>query len=196
MKKCKIRDCDGKSYCRGWCKKHYTRWERYGSPDIVHERYRFTKEDKAKALASCKTYRAEDDSLYFIWGGIKARCGRKTHKDYPRYGGRGIQVCSRWLGKDGYKHFCEDMGPRPDKTYSIDRINNSLGYSPENCRWATPKEQVLNQRNTVWVEYEGEKFCLFDLAKKLKISNSTLWWRYSKGREIYPGVKLLSERSF
>lgn len=142
------------------------------------------------------TYRKKNPSLYYIWQGMKARCLCRTNKDYKDYGAKGISVCPRWSGKGGYENFCKDMGPRPDKTYSIDRIDNSLGYFPENCRWATKKEQVLNQKNTVWVEYKGKKYCLFDLAKKLRVSNSTLWWRYNNGKEIYPGVKLLVERSF
>lgn len=142
------------------------------------------------------TYRKKDPSLYFIWDGIKARCLRKSCKDYNTYGAKGISVCPRWLGRNGYENFCKDMGPRPGKEYSVDRIDGNGDYSPENCRWATPKEQVLNQRNTVWVEYKGKTYCLFDLAKKLGVSNSTLWWRYNNGKKIYPGVTLVTERSF
>lgn len=192
MEKCKIKDCEGGAYCRGWCKKHYTRWERYGDPNIVHERHRFTKADITKAVDANKTYRTEDDSLYFIWDGMKARCERRTHKDYLRYGGKGVRVCSRWLGKDGYKHFCEDMGERPSQHHSIDRIDSTKGYSPENCRWATPREQILNRSSTIWVEYDGKRMCLFDFAKQVGVSNSTLWWRYKNNKEVFPGAVVTS----
>lgn len=153
-------------------------------------RYKFTKEDIEKAVEKNRTYRSVDDSLYQTWAGIKARCLRKTHKDYPHYGGAGITICNRWLGKDGYKNFCSDMGEKPGKEYSVDRVDNSKGYTPENCRWATRKQQVLNQKNTIWVEYEGEKMCLHDFSKKVGVSNATLWWRFSKGREVFPGAVL------
>jgi hypothetical protein len=66
---------------------------------------------------------------------------------YPRYGGRGITVCDRWIPSAGgsFENFLADMGERPKGT-SIDRINNSLGYYKKNCRWADAKTQVANRR--------------------------------------------------
>lgn len=70
------------------------------------------------------------------------RCSNKNNKDYHHYGGRGIRVCKRWLK---FENFFADMGLRPPKT-SIDRKDNSKGYYPGNCRWATQSEQMLNTR--------------------------------------------------
>ena len=67
------------------------------------------------------------------------------NKDFSRYGGAGIDVCERWLGKEGYQNFLADMGRRPSNKHSLDRIDNCSGYSPSNCRWATLPQQRRNQ---------------------------------------------------
>ncbi len=83
--------------------------------------------------------------LYGVYTQMIARCNSETHPWYSNYGGRGIKVCERWVGKDGYDNFIADMGTRPEKT-SLDRIDNEKGYSPENCRWSSYTVQSINQR--------------------------------------------------
>lgn len=90
---------------------------------------------------------------YTIWKSMKDRCNNPQSAWYPHYGGRGICVCQRWMAS--FLAFITDMGRRPAKHLSIERLNNDLGYSPENCKWATQREQNLNQRGYGYSRYKG-----------------------------------------
>lgn len=108
---------------------------------------------------------ADRQSIYDTWKNIRRRCNTPTHPRYKDYGGRGITVCDRW---DNFENFFIDLGPRP-AGMTLDRRDNDLGYCPENCRWATPKEQSTNRRNSIWVNMGEEKITLKEACRRLRL---------------------------
>ena len=119
---------------------------------------------------------------YRIWTGIKTRCLNKNTDSYKDYGGRGIVICDRW--KYSFKNFLDDMGECPSGL-TIERINNNGNYEPDNCKWATSKEQCNNTRSNRLIEYNGEVKTLKQWADTLKIHWSTLRNKLEKyGQDI------------
>lgn len=120
--------------------------------------------------------------LYHVWHSMIERCTRMTFKQWTDYGGRGITVCERWSVKKGvgFRNFLSDMGERPEN-FVIDRINNDLGYSPENCKWVSRKESQRNQRVTRLVVIEGKTYRAADLADICGVKTDTIVERAKQG---------------
>ena len=113
--------------------------------------------------------------LYAVHQSIKARCYNKNNKQYKDYGGRGIVVCDEWLGEHGAENFIKwSLSNGYANNLTIDRIDNDKGYSPNNCRWTTPKEQGNNTRRNHYITYNGETHTLSQWAEILNLNRATL----------------------
>lgn len=88
---------------------------------------------------------------YHAWWDMNQRCHNENHPTYPRYGAKGVTVCQRW--RKSFQNFLDDMGERPGKGFSLDRINSYGNYVLENCRWADIETQARNKRNTKFVKH-------------------------------------------
>lgn len=112
------------------------------------------------------------------WCAMTARCMNPKDAAFDRYGGRGITVCERW---HWFEPFFEDMGESPSRFHSIERKDNDLGYSPENCRWATDAEQANNTRRNVFVTRDGITMTVSQWCRALKLPGSAVRQRIYRG---------------
>lgn len=135
-------------------------------------------------------------SEYNAWRTMRQRCNNPNNYNYWRYGGRGIAVCKRW--NESYANFINDMGAKPSPSHSLERVNNDLGYSPENCIWATLSQQASNTRQNNYITVGGVKDTITGWARKLNCMPSALRGRLKRGwsaektvttppNENYPG---------
>lgn len=111
--------------------------------------------------------------LYRIWLNMKQRCNNPNNKDYVHYGNRGIKVCTEWESSfDSFRDWAIENGYTTELT--LDRENNDRGYSPDNCRWATRKEQVNNRSNNLTFTYKGITRTLAEWSEIYGTNASTL----------------------
>lgn len=137
---------------------------------------------KSDKRVTNKTHGMTNSGEYNIYKGIIGRCTNPRDARFARYGGAGIKLCDRWA--ESFENFYADMGPRPSAKHSVDRIDNNLGYSPENCRWALPVEQSANRDCTLTVEFAGQTVATSVLAKAFGIQPATLADRLKRGWDV------------
>lgn len=118
--------------------------------------------------------------IYRVWLGILYRCENENASEFYRYGGRGIKVCDEWHDYLNFEEWVLSKGGLKDG-FSIDRIDNSGNYGPDNCRFATVKEQSRNRDSNTVIEYDGHSMCLAEWAEYLNINYKTLAKRYYRG---------------
>lgn len=131
----------------------------------------FGREQRVKSTTKHGKARSPE---HHTWTSMLQRCLNPKACGYADYGGRGITVCDRWRGEEGFAHFFEDLGPRPSLAHSLDRIDNQGSYVPGNCRWATERVQKSNTRRTHLLSFEGLTLSLTEWARRFSITPKTL----------------------
>jgi len=130
----------------------------------------FSREEAARRET---THGLSKTSTFHIWHTMRAQCYNINASSYYLYGARGIKICKRW---HKFENFISDMGIRPIGK-SIERRNNNKGYFPENCYWATRKEQSRNTRRNRLITYKNKTFCIAEWEERLNFSKKLIWQR-------------------
>lgn len=138
------------------------------------------KKDQDKInLTKYHKHKLSHTKLWDTYYGMKSRCYDKTDKRYSDYGGRGIEICPEWL--ENFENFVSwSLENGFDDNLQIDRIDNDSGYSPQNCRWISIKENCRNRRSNVMIEYQGKMITLVELSEILNIPYKTAYSKYRK----------------
>lgn len=126
----------------------------------------------------------EEKRFYRKWETIRTRCYNKKHEKYPIYGAKGIKMCSEWEhNAKAFIDWCKETYPG-NSNLTIDRINGDGLYSPENCRWATIKEQNRNRKCCVWIDFNGEHLLLAELVERYNQDLEVVRKRINRGWDI------------
>lgn len=129
-------------------------------------------------------------ATWITWCNMRQRCRNKNRPDYHRYGGRGITVCKRW-GR--FENFLSDMGEKPNRM-TLERINNDGSYFPSNCKWASRKEQRLNQATRIhMITFQSITLSLKDWSRRLGWNYGGMSNRFKRGWSV---IRMLTEPPF
>lgn len=130
------------------------------------------------SVAASTTHGMSGTPEHNAWKAMKGRCDNPNNREYPYYGGRGIQVCARW--RESFETFYADMGPRPSRKHSLDRIDNDGDYSPDNCRWATRIMQANNKSSNRILEFNGKRQTIAEWSRETGISEKNITGRLNR----------------
>lgn len=153
-------------FCSKWCAGAYGRSVRYTRP----------------------AYKLHPE--YSVWCGIKRRCYNPNEQAYKLYGARGIKMCERW--RQSFTTFYSDLGPRPSPQHTIERISSNGDYTPENCKWATRKEQARNRRTNRLIEFQGITLPLCVWAERMNMDQDLVWNRLRDGWSVAEALTIQS----
>lgn len=145
--------------------------------------------EKKNYTHGCASRLKGESREYRIWLGMKNRCSNSKNPRFDRYGGRGIEVCDSWF--NSFETFLQDMGPCPNG-YSIERLNNDLGYCKENCVWGSSLTQANNKCNNALLTYRNLTMTLSQWARKLGCSHGALYSWINRGKSLKEYIKYLS----
>lgn len=126
-----------------------------------------------------RSLRMGNSPTYKSWINAKQRCYNPNNHNYPNYGGRGIKMCEKWV--ESFVSFLEDMGERPSKEYTLDRIDVDGDYEPSNCRWATRRTQSNNRRDNVFLYLNGERLTVSEFSVKYNVNRSNVAYEMRRG---------------
>lgn len=118
---------------------------------------------------------------YITWVSMRGRCRNPNEQWFHVYGGKGVKICERWSGSEGFINFLSDMGNRPSAQHSIERIDSNGDYEPSNCVWATKIQQSRNTSRNRLLTHSGETHCLAEWAEIRGIPRKTLAGRLRYG---------------
>lgn len=134
-----------------------------------------------------KTHGMTHTEIYKRWLSMKQRCYDKNHKTYSRYGKNGITVCDEWMTFIPFYEWSMSHGYK--EGLSLDRIDNTKGYSPDNCRWVTIKEQANNRRNNIVIMRDGIRYTLTTYCEANNLKYSRVLNRMHRGLPFEEAIK-------
>lgn len=121
------------------------------------------------------------NEFYHTWWSMMQRCYNKAHHNYPRYGARGITVCQEWQTPEGFIEWALSTARKKSPELTLDRIDNNLGYSPDNCRWVSMKTQSNNRRTNSYETIDGVTRTLAEWCNIYNIRGETVRARQKRG---------------
>lgn len=145
----------------------------------------FSREMSRKIGENNATHGKSKTATYKSWSSMRDRCLNPNDSNFSEYGGRGLKICDRWLAS--FENFYDDMGERPAEL-TIERRDNELGYSPENCYWGTRKQQQRNRRNNRLVTYNGMTMCVTAWDEHLGFPLNTVGQRLTRGWSVEKAI--------